>query len=195
MESGELMETRLIAGGVIAAVSLWFVLARHVDLRRRRRFDALAQVMGGEVVAETGHRWLFAVQVSGRPVEVRYWLLPKGPWHLVTSVSLAGVSELHAVDIRPRLGARVIDGRDADFERQVAVHDLGLPLREGWLQPGVRGALGHLFAHPLAGGTLSIEEGRLVLRSAVSLPQVDAGALRQLLDRLVATAAAVERAL
>lgn len=118
-----------------------------------------------------------------------------GTWYVVTSVPLQGVSELHSVDIRPRWRRRGAVETAEDFERCFAVNDAGYPLRDGWLNERVRRAIAHFYALELPLYLLSIEEGRLIHRSPLSLRQIDGALLRDLLARQVAVAEALERVL
>ena len=189
-------DPRLIVTAVLLVIAALLALGRLGDRRRQARLDSLATAMGGKLVSEPGYHWHVTATVADRTFTVRHRYLSKGGgWVVFTELPLDGVSQLHAVDVRRRLGRHPVDPRDADFARHFAVHDLGMPLRDGWMTPRVRGALAHFFAHELATGTLSIEEGRLVHRGFAPLRRYTPLALRELLGRHAALAAALERSL
>jgi hypothetical protein len=134
--------------------------------------------------------------VGGRTFDVRRELVNKRGWLMVTAVPLSEVSDLHSVEIRRRFGrSRLIDPRDFDFEKHFVVHDLGYPLRDGWLTDRVRGAIGYFFAFEPPLDQLGIEEGRLVHRTLEPLQRLDGALLRELLTRQAAVADALERVL
>ena len=204
MELSELAQTRLIAlvvGLVIAAV---WALSIASGRRRQARFAALAQSFGSRVVREEKSLSRFPVEVDGRSFDVRYQLIGRGVgsggwtpgWYVVTEVPLQGVSELHSAEIRAR-GKRPqsIDPHDPDFEKYFTVHDAGYPLRQGWLNTHVRGAIAHFYALELPLDPLGIEEGRLIHRANVPVQRLDGALLREILTRQVAVANALESAL
>ena len=203
MELGELAQTRLIVLAVVLAILGAWALSRASDRRRARRFADLAAALDREVVREGEYRSRFTIEVDGREVEVRHQHFGRGAgatsspgWQVLTSVPLRGVSELHSALIAPRLGrGRPIDPRDEDFERRFRIHDLGMPLRAGWLGPRVRAALAHFYAMELPLATLDLEAARLVHRGSEALLRLDAAAVRELLERQVALAETLERAL
>jgi hypothetical protein len=75
------------------------------------------------------------------------------------------------------------------------VRDAGYPLPEGWLTPAVAAALRAFYAVAVPHERLWIEEGALLHRSRARLDRVDAPALRDLLQRQAAAAAALEQVL
>jgi hypothetical protein len=201
MEIGELAQTRLIVLGVLLAIAAWWAAGRAAERRRQARFTALAQALGAEGVRAGDLHWHFATAVGDRPVDVRHRYLgsQSAPgsrgWRVITEMPLRGVSELHSAEIRPRTRRRFAGARDTDFGSHFAIRDFGMPLREGWLGPRVRTAVGHFYALDLPLDSLSIEEGRLVHRAAAPLKRFDAAALRELLARQATVATALERAL
>jgi hypothetical protein len=204
MDLDELAQARLMALLVVmAAVAIWSGGVAS-GRRRQARFAALAQSFGSEVVREGEFLSRFPVEVGGQAFDVRYQYIGKGGggggwtagWYVVTEVPLQGVSELHSAEIRARAGRpRVIDARGSDFERNFTVRDAGFPLRDGWLNDPVRGAIAHFYALELTLDPLAIEEGRLIHRAHLPLRRLDSAILRELLTRQVAVAAALERTL
>lgn len=203
MELGELAQTRLIVLAVVLAILGAWALSRAAERRRARRFAELAAALDRQVVREGESRSRFTVEVDGREVEVSHQHFGRGMgadsspgWQVLTSVPLRGVSELHSARIAPRLGRRrPIDPRDEDFERRFRIHDLGMPLRAGWLGPRVRAALAHFYAMELPLAPLDLEEARLVHRGSEALLGAGRDQLRELLVRQVALAETLERAL
>lgn len=197
----ETTQTRLIVLGLIlAAVARW-AWSRARDKRRQAHFAALAQSFGKEAVPEGEFLSRFPVDIDGRTLEVRLQHRSGGSkgaggWYVVTEVDLQGVSDLHSADIRPRWRRpKVVDPRDPEFGKYFTVFDAGYPLREGWLNNDVRSAIAHFYALDLPLNLLSIEEGRLVHRSHLSVKRFNGDLLRQLLTRQGALAAAIERTL
>ena len=194
-------QARLIALAVVATGVAAWIASKVVDRRLRARFAALAKGFGSEVAREGEFLSLFPVEIGGRPFDVRLQRIGRSTgsssssgWRLVTGIPMSGVSELHSVQIRRRVGRRrAID--PSDFERHFKVHDLGYPLRPGWLSDRVRGAIAHFYALELPLDSLSIEEGKLVHRGSLSLRKLDVAELRELLLRQEALAATLERAL
>ena len=202
MELSELAQIRLIALAVGLAILAAWALARAGERRRGRRFAALAASVGRQPVRESEHRWSFTLEVDGRTVEVRHQHLSAGAgaergagWQLLTVVPLRGVSQLHSARIRRRFGRRRAAVDDARPGDGFAVQDFGMPLRPGWLGPRVAGALAGFYALELPLAPLDVEEGRLVHRAGERLLRIEGAALRQLLERQAAVAAALERAL
>jgi hypothetical protein len=203
MELDTLAQARLVVLVVVlAALSIW---AGSIAGRRRRqvRFAALARSFGSEVVREGEFLSRFPAEVGGRAFDVRtqyisgVGALGLSPgWYVVTETPLQGVSELHSAEIRARGGRpRAIDPRDSDFERHFTVRDAGFPLRDGWLNDGVRGAIARFYALELPLDRLAIEQGRLIHRADLPLRRLDGAILRELLTRQASVAAALERAL
>jgi hypothetical protein len=203
MELDTLAQARLVVLVVVlAALAIW---ADGIARRRRHqaRFAALARSFDTEVVREGEFLSRFPAEIDGRAFDVRtqyisgVGTLGLSPgWYLVTETPLQGVSELHSAEIRARgRRPRVIDPRDSDFERHFTVRDEGFPLRDGWLDDGVRGAIAHFYALELPLGPLAIERGRLIHRADLPLRRLDGAILRELLTRQAAVAAALERAL
>lgn len=117
-------------------------------------------------------------------------------WHVVSELRLQGVSELHSADIRRRSWRRrIVEADAAEFETHFEIRDAGLPLRNGWLNPGMRETIVRFFALGLSNDPLSIENARLIHRSRLALRKFDGAALRELLTRQFAVAAALERTL
>lgn len=202
MELGELAQTRLIVLAVVLAILAAWALSRASDRRRARRFADLAAALDREVARDGESLHRFTLEVDGREVEVRHQHFGRGVgassspgWQVLTSVPLRGVSELHSAQIAPRFGRRrPIDPSDEDFARRFRIHDLGMPLRAGWLGPRVRAALAHFYALELPLALLDLEEARLVHRGSEALLRVGGDRLRELLVRQVALAEALERA-
>jgi hypothetical protein len=204
MELSELTQIRLIALGVGLVIVAAWVRGIANGRRRQARFAALAQSFGSRVVREGTFLSRFPVEVDGRAFDVRYQHIGRGvgsggwtpDWYVVTEVPLQGVSELHSAEIRARgRRPRVVDPHDPDFEKYFTVRDAGYPLRQGWLNGRVRGAIAHFYAFELPLDPLGIEEGRLIHRAHVPVQRLDGGLLRDLLTRQVAVADALERAL
>ena len=204
MELSELAQTRLIALAVGLVIAMAWVLSIANDRRRQARFAALAHSFGSKVVREGKFLSRFPVEVGGRIFDVRYQHIGRGVgsggwtpgWYVVTEIPLEGVSELHSAEIRARSGLlRVVDPRDSDFEKDFSVRDSGYPLRQGWLNTRMRGAITYFYALELPLDPLGIEEGRLIHRAHVPIKRLDGVLLRDLLTRQVAVADALERAL
>jgi hypothetical protein len=196
MELNELAQARLVGLVVVVVIAAFWASGIASGRRRQSRFAALAHSFGSEVVREGEFLSRFLAEVGGRTFDVRCTHIGKRGWHVVTQVPLEGVSDLHSTEIRPRAGwPRAIDPRDSEFEKHFTVLDLGYPLRQGWLNAGVRGAIAHFYALDLPRDPLAIEEGRLIHRAHVPVQRLDADILRELLTRQGAVAAALERAL
>lgn len=203
MELDELTYTRLLVlAAVLAMVAVW-AYGRARDRRRQTRFAALAQSFGSEVAREGETLSHFPVEIDGRTFDVRLQHLGRGigsnwspGWCVITRVALRGVSDLHSAEIRPRWRRpRVVDPRDPDFEKHFSLLDAGYPLRQGWLNDRVRGAIAHFYALELPLDPLVLEEGRLLHRSLLPVRRFSRDTLRELLARQAAVAAALERAL
>ena len=197
MDPMTFQDPRLIPLVLGLLVVLWVLGGRAAERRRRARFAALAAASGSQVRAEEADHLVFATTAAGRDFTVRHRLSYKRGWATLSETPLAGVSQLHAVDVRPRFGARMRGAGtdDGDFAKGFVVHDLGMPLRDGWQTARVTNAIRHFFAHELAAGTLSLEEGRLVHRGGGDLRRYDGRALHELLARQAALAEALERVL
>jgi hypothetical protein len=201
VELTEVDQARLIALAVVATGVAAWIASNAVGRRLQARFAALAKGFGSEVTREAKFLSLFPVEVGGRTFDVRLQCIGTSTgsnhssgWRVVTGIPMSGVSELHSVLIRRRVGRRrAID--PSDFERHFKVHDLGYPLRPGWLNERVRRAIAHFYALELPLDSLSIEEGKLVHRASLSLRKLNVAALRELLLRQEALAAQLERAL
>ncbi len=205
MELDELAQARLLVLVVaMVVVAIWtggIVSGR----RRQARFAALAQSVGSEVVREGEFLSRFSIEVGGRTFDVRCQHIGNGGgvggscspgWYVVTDLPLHGVSALHSAEVRARARRpRAIASRDSDFGRHFTVRDVGFPLRDGWLNDRVRGAIAHFYALELPLDPLAIEEGRLLHRAHVPVRRLDGAILRELLTRQVSVAAALEDAL
>lgn len=199
----ELTYTRLVVLAVVLAMVAVWAYGRARDRRRQARFAALARSFGSEVVREGESLSRFPLEIDGRTFDVRLQHLGRGigsnwspGWSVITAVALREVSDLHSAEIRPRLRRpRVVDPRDPDFEKHFPVLDAGYPLRQGWLNDRVRGAIAHFYAFELPLDPLVLEEGRLIHRSLLPVKRFGAATLRELLTRQLAVAAALERVL
>jgi hypothetical protein len=202
----ELSETglaRLILGLVIALVALsWFLKGVYIS-RRRRRFVEMAERLGAPVERQGKFLSRFSVEAAGRTFEVRDQHISGSTgagwtpdWYLVTETKLRGVSELHAVEIRPRAQgkASAASGSSA-LDEIFEIRDSGYPLPEGWLGGEVGRALLAFYAVPLYLEPLRLEESRLLHCSRHLLGKLGADGLRSLLERQAAVAKALERAL
>lgn len=196
-----LTQGRLIALAIVLFFVAFWLVGRARDRRRQARFAALARSVGREVVREGEFLSRFPVEVEGRTFDVRLQHLGggmgsrSGPgWCVITAATLRGVSELHSAEVRPR--ARLVFGGEArDFGKDFQVIDAGYPLREGWLDDRVRGAILRFYELGLPAGPLLIEEGRLLHRGPFPVERLAGERLRDLLTRQAAVAAALERAL
>jgi hypothetical protein len=202
MELDELAQARLIVLLVVLAMVAFWVRGVVTDRRRQARFAALAQSFGAEVVREGEFLSRFPVEIDGRMFDVRLRHIGRGSgnwapgWCVITGVALRGVPDIHSAEIRPRMRRpRAVDPRDPDFEKHFPVLDAGYPLRQGWLNDRVRGAIAHFYALELPLDPLILEEGRLIHRSLLPVQRFDGTNLRELLTRQSAVAAALERAL
>lgn len=201
MELDELTATRLIVALVCLGIALVWIAGRASDRRRRARFARLAAACGAQADHVSAFLSTFAIEVDGRRFAVSYrhiggrhtpgWVTG---WYLVTETVLRGVSELHAVEIRPRRRGRRRD-RGADFAAAFDVRDLGMPLPHGWVTERVHASLAAFYDLDLPLELLSVEEGRLVHRAPVALGAIGAETVRELLSRQGSVAAALERAL
>lgn len=198
-----LTQARLAVLGVILAIGAFWALSTVRDRRRQAHFAALAQSLGSKAMREGEHLSRFPVEIDGRAFDVRLQHLggglgsSSGPgWCVITKVALQGVLDVHSTEIRPRARRpRGIDLRNSDFEKHFTVHDAGYPLRQGWLNEHVRGAIAHFYALELPLDPLSIEEGHLVHRALLPVQRFSGDTLRELLTRQVAVARALEHAL
>ena len=149
--------------------------------RRNEAFAALAQRFGATVdrLGESSTR--FVITVAGRELEVRdahrgggIGSQTSGSQYFTVSTRLRGRAwDLHSVDITRRRRP------SENFEAAFKVHDLGLPMREGWLDPQVRSAIAAAFSPDHRLGKISIDAGELVylLRESpgdLSPPQLEA---------------------
>jgi hypothetical protein len=205
VELDELAQTRLIVLALaLAGLAVW-ATSRAAARRRERRFAALAESLGGEVLREGPSLARFLVEVDGREIEVRHHHQGRAAgtnwspgWQMITVVPLRGVSELHSARIGPRWGRRPpesLDPRDDAFADHFTVRDFGMPLREGWLGGRARAAIAHFYALDLPLAPLDLEEGRLLHRGDERLLRLDGTRMRELLERQVAVGVALERGL
>lgn len=164
-----------LAVGVVAAIALAWWASRAATRRRVARFEAIARSFGSEMVYEDEFLQRFKTRVSGREVDVRYQYLPIGR-HLITTIPLRNVADIHSADIWPNLSVR----------------EYGYPFRDGWLDERTRAALAAFFAQQLRVEKLVIEKGALLHRSGLSLQRLE-GRLKELITRQVAVAEALER--
>lgn len=197
MELSELAQTRLIVLTVLLALAAAWYLSRRTDRQRLARFQSLAQAMG--TVAESADEFLFrfTVEIDTRAVEVAYRHLGRPGaqgWYLETSLPLRGIPDTHCVDIRPRFSLlRRDELRSADFDRQFALRDAGLPMPAHWLREPVRAAICAFFNGELDLEWLSIDAARLRHRTCLPLTALDARRLGDLLRRQVAVAIEIEK--
>jgi hypothetical protein len=205
MELSELAQTRLITMGIILILVAFWTRGIVGGRRRQAHFATLAQSFGGKVTREGKFLSRFPAEIDGRTFDVRFQHIGGGgsggggwtpDWYVVTETALQGVSDLHSAEIRAR-GWRpgVAEPRESDFEKHFTVRDAGYPLRQGWLNDRVRGAIYHFYALELPPDPLGIEEGSLIHRAHLPVRRLDGALLRELLTRQGAVAAALERAL
>lgn len=196
-------EARLIVLGLVLAIAVYWAWGRAMDKRRQARFAALAQSFDRRPVPEGDSLWRFLVAINGRTFEVRHQYISGATgagwaagWYLVTQTDLQGVSDLHSFEIRARTRrGQVIDPYDPEFEKRFTVRDSGYPPREGWLNQRVRAAIAEFYALDLPLNPLSVEEGRLVHRSHLSVKRFSDDVLRELLVQQGAVAAVLEQVL
>lgn len=196
MELDGITQGRIAVGAVVLVALVFWLSGVLTTRRRKQRFSSLASSFGSEVTYEGEFRSKFDAQVEGRAFEIRSQHLNKWGWCLVTETALAGVSALHAAEIRPRLlGGRNGDQGAVEFGERFAVRDLGLPLRDGWLDERLKKTIIQFYAFGLSRDPLVIEEGCLVHRARVPLRRFEGGPLVELIKRQAAIASALERAL
>ncbi len=204
MELDELSRTRLTVLAVAVVIAAVWGLSVASRRRQQAHFAALARSFGKEVVREGKFLSRFPVEMDGRMFDVRFQHIGRAVgsggwtpgWYIVTDAALQGVSDLHSAEIRPR-GRRpkVVDPEDPEFAKYFPVRDAGYPLREGWLNKRMRGAISHFYAMELPLNPVVIEESRLIHRSHLPVRRFSAEALREILVRQAAVGAALERTL
>jgi hypothetical protein len=202
MELSELTQTRLITMGILLILVAFWTRGIVGGRRRQAHFADLARSFGSQVTREGKFLSRFPVEIDGRTFDVRFQHIGRNSggwtpdWYVVTETALQGVSDLHSAEIRAR-GRRpgAVEPRESDFEKHFTLRDAGYPLRQGWLNDRVRGAIYHFYALELPPDPLGIEEGRLIHRAHLPVRRLDGALLRELLTRQAAVAAALERAL
>jgi len=172
-----------------------FAFSSWESRRRTEGLASLATLYGTEVTWLTERSGSFVVTFGTREIEVRDAYTggglgsSTGSWpYLTLSTTLRGRAwDLHAVDITRRRT------RSHVFEDVFKVHDLGMPMREGWLTPAVRSSIAVAFepAHPLR--KISIEAGKLVFVLSVEPRRLEPATCESLLSALTELATQVER--
>ena len=162
-------------------------LGNRARRRRAKAFEAWASLYGTKVewVNETSGR--FAVTFEDR--EIEFMDVRRGggigsessaAQYLMVATRLHGTSwDLHSVDITRRWKTSEV------FEESFKIHDLGLPMRDGWLSAAVRRAIGASFAPANRVRKISIDAGQLVFL----LSDAPGGIAKQSVDSLVASVA------
>ena len=191
----------------LAVSAVGFLIVPAVQRRRSaQQFAALARASGHD----TPGLEAFTMEVAGRVFEIRHQHRsgaaasgtmrgPRGTL-LITTTTLASPRwELHGVDIargarlRRALGHALIHTGDESFDRAFAVSEDGVPVRARWLDQPTRQAVVDFFEHPLARGTLWIQEGRLSHLLGTPWTGVDAITLRTLVEKQATLAEAFDR--
>jgi len=199
------MQTARIAIGVVLAVGMLIWLDGLLRNRRRRaRFAALAQSFGSQVVREGEFLARFTAVVEDRSFEIRDEHLgpPLRGYFLVAAAPLAGAGwAMHEVEIQRgsmrrrvlrALNVTTLRSGDEAFDERFSVSETGVPVRLGWLDSHVRSAITQFYESRLSLDRLVIQDGQLIHRARAPWKQFDATALRELLVRQSAVAAALE---
>ena len=176
--------------------------------RVRRQFRDLVRGLG---VAEPAGEDAPAkvTTTSGRPFEVRHYYRGasrgssyRGPsgYLLITATTLAGERwPLHQVDVSKVEGrlARMLGGAratgDPVFDSRLMVVEDGQPVRDGWLDPPTRSAIGTFFDRASLPGILSVREGELLFTIQDPWKGADGATIRTLLEAQAELATVFER--
>ncbi|MEO7271334.1 MAG: hypothetical protein ABIX28_03575 [Vicinamibacterales bacterium] len=177
--------------------------------RFRRQFDAIARGLGVEPPAGSGSPAMVSTTSSGRRFEVRHDFRTRGKgssyrgptgYLLMTATTLAGERwPLHQVDVSKVEGrlARLIRGvratGDPVFDSRLMVVEDGRPVRDGWLDPPTRAAIGTFFDRARLPGILSVREGELLFTIQDPWTGADGPTMRALLEGQAELATAFER--
>jgi hypothetical protein len=199
-------QSAMVAFALLLLVS---VAAPFLTNRRfRRRFTAIAQALGAR--APRGNEpATIPVTIDDRAFEVRHVLMTstrnssyRGPQGhlLITATRLRGERwPLHQVDISiigkllARLGGAGHPTGDPDFDARFRVREDGLKVREKWLDAAVRAQVIHVYDGIPSDSLVTMQEGELRVTLRDPWTGMDGAAIRSLLERQVALAAALER--
>jgi len=209
----ELLRAPLWAQITIAAFAVLFVVSVTGSFFRKRRFrgrfTAIAEALGAP--SPTSRRWpvTFPVTIDGRAFEVRHALIYpskhssyRGPHGhlLITATRLDGDRwPLHQVDISTmgkllsRMAGGVLSKGDPDFDARFLVRQDGMKVREGWLDTAVRRQVTHVYDGIPSNSLIAMQEGELRVTLREPWTGIDGAAVRSLLERQTALAAALER--
>ncbi len=177
--------------------------------RFRGRFTAIAQALGAPVPNGSGWPVTFPITIEDRAFEVKHALMhtsknssyrgPRGHL-LITATRLTGDRwPLHQVDISMmgKLVSRITGGmhstRDPDFDARFLVREDGLKVRERWLDAAVRDRVTRVFDGIPSDSLIAIHEGELRITLREPWTGIDGTAVRALIVRQAALAAALER--
>ncbi|MEO6237055.1 MAG: hypothetical protein ABIQ52_08650 [Vicinamibacterales bacterium] len=191
--------------GLVVSVTGSFFAKR----RFRGRFMAIAQTLGARVPNGSGWPATFPVTIDGRAFEIRHALVStgrnssyRGPHgHLLTTATrLYGERwPLHQVDISlmGKLISRITGGTpstgDPGFDARFRLREDGLKVRAGWLDAAVRDEVTRVFDGIPSDSLIAIQEGELLITLREPWKGIDGTAVRALLGRQVALAAALQR--
>jgi hypothetical protein len=187
----EQLEVVAIVTGFILLVATFLILKSRGERKRREWFAALAANFQQSVESISEFHARFPIDLAGRTVDVADRHVRSGEsggsMKLVVSVPLRGVGDIFSLQFRPRR-VPMLSGSDDELRTLVT----GYQPREGWVDEEVRRSLVAFYAldHPRA--YLDVDGGKLVYRCP---KQLDAGELRELVQRQVRVAAELERVL
>lgn len=181
------------------ALSVWGLIDSWIVAPRRTttKFAGLQAALQRPAVRESEFLSSLDWPVEDRTVTVRSQYVGsggsvrgmRGHLFVLATPLRAPAWAMHDLEIRQRRGR---DTWDARFPRR----ESGVPVREGWLTDGARAAIAHFFDHGLAVGTLRTDRGQLQHVAPWSRigDTSDPAAVRDVLTRFVAVAAALDRA-
>jgi hypothetical protein len=188
--SMELSETawRWIAGaGTVALIAAVQLQRAWKERRRRAWFGGLADAFGASPTHDAFKQSHLETVVASRRVEIAHRVDPMSSTRrgvprstLIVSTPLRAVSDIHSFRLQRRK-------KDV-----VVVERFGFEPREGWMSAAVREKLTLFFEIVDRADTLDIEEGHLRFRTS---HRYDPATLGTLVDRQVAAAEVIERAL
>jgi hypothetical protein len=177
--------------------------------KHRRHFAEIVRGLDAEVPANRDWPFITRIDVAGRSFQLRHDLRSssrhssyRGPTGhvLITATRLAGTRwSMHQVDLQPvakwlsGLASRTRRTGDAEFDGRFIVREDGLPARESWLDAPTRQAITHFFATAPKAGALWIREGDMQFLIGQTWTDLDAPAVRRVMEAQAVLADALDR--